>query len=114
MELEIETQRRAGRCIVAPRGDVDLASNAQLRAVIDECVVAGDVDLVVDLTGVTFLDSTGLGALIGARRKTHAFRGSLLLVCGEEKLLKLFEITGLDNVFEIHASLDQALPEPAA
>jgi anti-sigma B factor antagonist len=73
-------------------------------------VVGGDVDLVVDLTGVTFLDSTGLGALIGARRKTHAFKGSFALVCNDDQLLRLFQITGLDKVFEIHDSQDAALP----
>lgn len=110
MQLEIDVEARGGHTIVVPRGEVDLATNNQLREVINDLVVAGDVDLVVDLTEVSFLDSTGLGALIGARRKTHAFKGSFALVCNDEQMLRLFQITGLDKVFSIHESQDAALP----
>lgn len=72
--------------------------------------------VVVDLTEVGFLDSTGLGALVAART-TAAERGaSLPLVCTHQRILKLFTITGLDGVFRIYDTVDAAiagLDEPA-
>ncbi len=102
MQLEIETRPENGRYVVTPRGEIDLATQGQLKDAIDALVVGGHVDLVIDLNETTFLDSTGLGALIGARRKTYAFKGSFSIVCGNEDLLRLFRITSLDKVFTIH------------
>jgi anti-sigma B factor antagonist len=112
MQLEIEIKAENGRYVVTPRGEVDLVSQIQLKEAINELVVAGHVDIVVDLDETTFLDSTGLGALIGARRKTHAFMGSFAIVCTKERLLKLFRITSLDKVFAIHATRADALARP--
>ena len=106
MQLEIEIRPDRGRHVVIPRGELDLVTQSQLKEAINELVVAGHVDLVVDLDETSFMDSTGLGALIGARRKTHAFKGSFAIVCSQERLLKLFRITSLDKVFAIHASHD--------
>ncbi|HET9859124.1 MAG TPA: STAS domain-containing protein [Nocardioidaceae bacterium] len=108
MQLEIDVRPDAGRHIITPRGEIDLATQGQLKAVIEDLVVAGHVDLVLDLDQTTFLDSTGLGVLIGARRKAHAFKGSFAIVCSRRELLKLFRITSLDKVFTIHAA-DHAL-----
>lgn len=102
MQLEINTHVDHGRTIITPRGEIDLVSQADLKKVINDLVVDGHVDLVVDLGETTFLDSTALGALIGARRLTHTFKGSFALVCAEERLLKLFRITSLDKFFTIH------------
>ena len=112
MQLEIEIKAEDGRYVVTPRGEVDLVSQIQLKEAINELVVAGHVDIIVDLDETTFLDSTGLGALIGARRKTHAFMGSFAIVCTKERLLKLFRITSLDKVFAIHATRADALARP--
>jgi anti-sigma B factor antagonist len=76
--------------------------------------VAGDVNLVVDLLKVDFIESTGLGALIGGRRRAHALKGSLSLVCTEDQMLKIFRITGLDKVFAIHDTVEQATAQPPA
>lgn len=101
MQLEIEIRPDAGRHVITPRGEIDLATQGQLRSAIENLVVAGHVDLVLDLNQTTFLDSTGLGVLIGARRKTHAFKGSFSIVCDKRELLELFRITSLDKVFAI-------------
>jgi anti-sigma B factor antagonist len=118
-QLKIRTRRQDGCHVVTPRGEIDLATHGQLKQAIDDLVVAGNVDLVVDLNETTFLDSTGLGALIGARRKTHAFRGSFSIVCSNEDLLRLFRITSLDKVFTIRESHARAVsasggPHPAS
>ena len=63
----------------------------------------------VDLLAVDFIESTGLGALIGGRRRAYALKGSLSLVCTEQQMLKIFRITGLDKVFTIHDTVDAAV-----
>ena len=102
MTLEMHTHVEHGRTVITPKGEIDLVSQVDLKQLINDLVVEGHVDLVVDLGDTTFLDSTALGALIAARRLTHTFKGSFALVCAEDRLLKLFRITSLDKFFAIH------------
>ena len=95
--------------VVVVAGEIDLSNHATLRAGLNDLIVDGAVDLVLDMSRVTFLDSTGLGALIGTRRRVHAFHGSLAIVMTDPGTLRVFEITGLDKVFELHRSLESAL-----
>lgn len=108
-DLGLAVTTDPNRTVVTVTGEIDLATQGQLRAELNELIVAGQVDLVVDLSGVTFVDSTGLGALIGARRRVHAFHGSLALVIPDESVRKVFTITGLEKVFAIHDTLEAAL-----
>ena len=108
-DLGLEVSTHATRTVVTVTGEIDLATQGQLRAQLNDLVVGGLVDLVLDLSAVTFVDSTGLGALIGTRRRVHAFHGSLALVIPNEAVMKVFTITGLEKVFAIHATLDAAL-----
>ena len=112
MHLQIDVQRRDGYTVLSPQGEIDFATGPQLKSAITETLVAGEVHLVVDLLRVEFIESTGLGALIGGRRRAFAMGGSLSLVCAEEQMLKLFRITGLDKVFAIFPSLAAATVRP--
>lgn len=110
-EFSVETrQDERGRSVLAPRGELDLATNQAFVKAVTEALDAGQVHLVVDLTDTTFLDSTALGTLISARRRAHAQRGSFVIVCRDARLLRLFEITSLDKVFTIERGPD---PEPS-
>ena len=91
------------------QGEIDFATGPQLKDAITETLVGGDVNLVIDLLAVDFIESTGLGALIGGRRRAYALKGSLSLVCTEQQMLKIFRITGLDKVFTIHDTVDAAV-----
>jgi anti-sigma B factor antagonist len=108
MHLQIDVERREGYTVLSPQGEIDFATGPQLKDAITELLVSGEVNLVVDLLAVDFIESTGLGALIGGRRRAHALKGSLTLVCTEQQMLKIFRITGLDKVFTIHATVDAA------
>jgi anti-sigma B factor antagonist len=114
MHLQVDTLRRGDYTVLQPQGEIDFATGPQLKDAITEALVAGDVNLVVDLLKVDFIESTGLGALIGGRRRAHALKGSLCLVCTEDQMLKIFRITGLDKVFAIYDTLDQATAQPPA
>lgn len=111
--LTIDVVRRDEVTIVSLTGEIDLATQGELRSTLNDLVVAGDVDLVLDLSDVSFIDSTGIGALIGTRRRVHAFQGSLTLVCPDEAILKIFTITGLEKVFDIRPTL-ASVPSAAA
>jgi anti-sigma B factor antagonist len=114
--LTSDVSTHGARTIVSLAGEIDLSNHVALRATLNDLVVGGAVDLVLDLSDVTFMDSTGLGALIGTRRRVHAFGGSLAIVLTNAAIRRVFEITGLDKVFDLHESRAAALGavEPAS
>ena len=114
MHLQIDVARHDDYTILSPQGEIDFATGPQLKDAITELLVAGEVHLVVDLLKVDFIESTGLGALIGGRRRAHALKGSLVLVATEDQMLKIFRITGLDKVFTIYQTVDEAVARPLA
>jgi anti-sigma B factor antagonist len=108
MELSLATRTVADRVILEVGGEIDVYTAPKLREQLIALVNAGQQHVVVDLSRVDFLDSTGLGVLVGADRRLRARDGSFDLVCPHERLLKVFRITGLDSRFDIHASVEEA------
>jgi anti-sigma B factor antagonist len=92
-------------------GSLDIATSPTVRAALTSASERGDHRLIVDLTQVDFLDSTGLGALIGAQRRAKAFDGDVRLVAKEGQILRLLRITGLLKVFAVYPTLDDALAD---
>jgi len=74
----------------------------------------GKKRVVVDLSKATFIDSTTLGVLVGGVKRLRPNGGALTIVCTDQNICKIFEITGLDRVFTIHATREEALEEVAA
>ena len=109
MDLSLSTRTEGDRTVVTVGGEIDVYTAPKLRDKITELVGEGHHDLVIDMEGVDFLDSTGLGVLVGGLKRVRAHEGSLRLVCTQERILKIFRITGLTKVFPIHASVDEAL-----
>jgi anti-sigma B factor antagonist len=108
MELSLSTRSVAGRRILEVGGEIDVYTAPQLRERLISLVDGGDRRVVVDLGRVEFLDSTGLGVLVGALKRLRGVDGELSLVCPQERLLKIFRITGLDRVFTLYDSVDAA------
>lgn len=106
MDLTLATREIDGATIVAVGGEIDVYTAPKLRDRITELVAGGVYHIVVDMERVEFLDSTGLGVLVGGLKKVRAHDGSLQLICNQERLLKIFRITGLAKVFTIHESAD--------
>jgi anti-sigma B factor antagonist len=90
-------------------GEVDVATVPKMREQLHNLVARGDNHIVVDLDAVDFLDSTGLGVLVGALKRVRSSGGDLQLVCTQPRIRKVFEVTGLTKVFAIHDNLDEAL-----
>jgi anti-sigma B factor antagonist len=109
VDLTLTTREAGGRTVVAVGGEIDVYTAPRLRDTITDLVAAGSYDLIIDMERVEFLDSTGLGVLVGGLKKVRAHDGSLELVCNQDRLLKIFKITGLSKVFVIHDSADAAL-----
>ena len=109
MDLSLETREVADRTVVTVGGEIDVYTAPKLRDKITELVNAGHHDLLVDMEKVEFLDSTGLGVLVGGLKKIRAQDGTMALICSQDRLLKIFRITGLAKVFTIHDSETSAL-----
>ena len=90
-------------------GEVDVYTAPELRERVVELLAQGFGHLIVDLRDVVFLDSTGIGALVGVLRRVRAQDGSLMLVTSSERLLNIFEMTGLGSVFDIYPTLEAAI-----
>jgi anti-sigma B factor antagonist len=101
MDVRVETGAADGYAVVTPVGEVDLSNVGRLREVLNELYLRAGADVVVDLDQISFIDSAGLGALIGARRRAYGVNGSLTLVCSQERILRVLAITRLDRVFDI-------------
>jgi anti-sigma B factor antagonist len=95
--------------VVAVRGEIDLFTAPELKSALGEAIEAGTTRIVVDLSDTTFLDSTALGVLIGTVKRLRARDGRLTIVNTDQNIAKTFEITGLDQIFTIRGSRDEAL-----
>jgi anti-sigma B factor antagonist len=96
--------------ILVVGGEVDFEVSPQLKARIMRAIKSGKRRLILDLTDVTFIDSTAIGVLAGAiERLDETGGGSLSIVCAHEKVIQIFEITGLDSVDTVHPSREDAL-----
>jgi anti-sigma B factor antagonist len=109
MELGTDVRKVESHAVVDVKGEIDVYTAPKLREKLIELVSEGTYDMVVNLEGVDFLDSTGLGVLVGALKRVKAHDGSLSIVCTQDKILKIFKITGLTKVFPIYSTVDEAV-----
>jgi anti-sigma B factor antagonist len=114
VELSVLSRQEGARTVMSVKGEIDVYTAPQLRERLNDLVLSGHYDLVVDMSEVDFLDSTGLGVLVGGLKRVRSHDGFLRLVCDQEKILKVFRITGLTKVFPIHATLGEALVATSA
>lgn len=108
MELSLSTRTEEPFEVIEVGGEIDVLTAPKLREAVIDAVGRGRLNLIIDVQKVDFLDSTGLGVLVGALKRVRADGGSLDIVCTHARLLKIFEITGLDKVFGLHESVEAA------
>ncbi|HEX3899888.1 MAG TPA: STAS domain-containing protein [Mycobacteriales bacterium] len=113
-DLSVSVRAEGDRTVVAVSGEIDVYTAPKLREHLIDLVSSGQYKLIVDLEAVDFLDSTGLGVLVGGLKRVRTHDGSLDLVCSQDRILKIFRITGLTKVFAIHASIGEALSAAAS
>ena len=107
-ELSVTVRRERGVVIAAVTGDIDMSTVAGLRERLFALADGGE-SLIVDLNRVTFIDSTGLGVLIGTARRAAARGASVHAVCSRPQTRKLLWLTGVDRRIPLTATLDGAL-----
>jgi anti-sigma B factor antagonist len=114
-DFRVETERMSDdTALVALHGQVDLHTAPELRDELVSAIDDGAVNVVVDLTSATFIDSMTLGVLLGAVKRLRPRGGRLRIVCSDPNIRKIFEITLLDRVFSLfetrEAALDRLVP----
>jgi anti-sigma B factor antagonist len=95
--------------IVAVDGEIHVSTAPEFSGALSATLEGGRTRIVLDLSGVMFIDSTGLSVLLNALRRTTRAGGRMALVCTNPTVLRLFEITRLDSTFDIHAGVEPAL-----
>jgi anti-sigma B factor antagonist len=110
--FDVQVRPHGEWTVVSVVGDVDLASTPRLRSTIAAVVRSRSPRVVLDFGGVDFLDSSGLGVLLGALRRVRAADGVLRVVVAAPHVRRVFELTGLDTIFELYGDLEAALVEP--
>lgn len=103
--------------VLVAGGEIDYAASPQLKDRIAARIDEGFTRVVLDLSTVTFIDSTAIGALVSAALGLHALgEGTLAIVCPEEntRVLRIFEIAGVESLIALHSSCEEAVAELAA
>jgi len=108
-DLSIHVHVEGDMQIFELTGSLDIATSPTVRAALTSASERGDHRLIVDLTRIEFLDSTGLGALIGAQRRAKEFGGEVRLIAKEGQILRLLRITGLLRVFGVYPTREDAI-----
>ncbi|MBV8532090.1 MAG: STAS domain-containing protein [Candidatus Eremiobacteraeota bacterium] len=111
--IDLKTEDGGGTLVFRLRGSLDLATAPTVRAALTDATEKGTHHLIVDLTQLEFLDSTGLGVLIGAHRRAAEQGGSVRLIVNDGPIARLLSITGLIAVFPVYRSLENARAERA-
>ncbi len=109
VDLEVAVRSESGKAVIDVGGEVDILTAPKLREQIHHAIDRGEKDLIVDLLDVSFMDSSGLGVLISALKRTKEVGGSLTVVAATRPVTNVLSLTGLDKVFPVHDSLDVAL-----
>jgi anti-sigma B factor antagonist len=99
----------ADLAIVELEGEVDIYSSPQFKEALSQGIAEGVGRIVVDLAKVTFIDSTALGVVVGGVKGIRAHGGSLDIICRDENIRRIFEITGLDRILGMYGSREEAL-----
>jgi anti-sigma B factor antagonist len=113
LSIDVSAARDGRTALFALSGSLDIATSPTLRAALMDAADRNEHEIVVDLTHLEFLDSTGLGALIGAHKRAAEHSGSVRLVAQEGQILRLLRITGLLDVFAVYPNVDAALSDDA-
>src|SRR5436190_9456595 len=115
MNFDVNTEQVTdGVYVISLVGEVDLYTAPEFKQQLLDVIASGGKDVVVDFSNTTFIDSTTLGVLVGGVKRLRAQDGRLSLVSSDRNITKIFEITGLDRVFTIYPTRDEALAKTGA
>ena len=114
-ELGISTEAAGpGAAVIRLSGELDLYTCPEFKNELLQVIEDGTTLVVVDLTETTFIDSTALGVLIRGVERLKRNEGRLVVVCVDPNIVKIFEVTGLDRIFTVYGSREEALAQAAS
>lgn len=108
IRLEAAMRTEAGVPVLGVAGEVDVFTAPEFKVAISEAIDSGIVDLVIDLTKVSYMDSSGFGILLSATKRVRPKDGSINLVACNEAIERMMKITRLDTVFNLCRTVDEA------
>ena len=112
MNFDIKTEHLGDSSyVISLAGEVDLYTAPEFKQQLLDAIAQGAKHVVVDFSDTTFIDSTTLGVLVGGVKRLRGNDGQLSLVCNDRNITKIFEITGLDRVFTIYPTRDEAVEQ---
>jgi anti-sigma B factor antagonist len=112
MNFDIKTEPLGDSSyVISLAGEVDLYTAPEFKQQLLDAIGQGAKQVIVDFSDTTFIDSTTLGVLVGGVKRLRTNDGQLSLVCNDRNITKIFEITGLDRVFSIYPTRDEALEQ---
>jgi len=110
--LDVQSrQTEKGVTVLAPSGRLDVAGAPALKAAVSEAVGDGRLRLVIDMEGVSFVDSSGLGSVVAALKQARSSKGDLRLAAPNQQVRVVLELTTLDRVFPYYATVEDALSD---
>jgi len=109
VDLKIDVGEKDGVVLLKLNGEVDVYTAPKLKSRLIDLVDQGKFKIIVDLEEVDFMDSSGLGVLVGGLKRVRSHDGAIALICTQENILKIFRITGLVKVFPIFENQEQAV-----
>jgi anti-sigma B factor antagonist len=110
MNFDLKTEQLSDDAyVISLAGEVDLYTAPEFKQQLLEVIAQGAKEVIVDLSSTTFIDSTTLGVLVGGVKRLRPNDGRLSLVCSDRNITKIFEITGLDRVFDIYGDREAAV-----
>ncbi|MGZ4258179.1 MAG: STAS domain-containing protein [Gaiellaceae bacterium] len=112
MNFDISTENVGDDAyVIALSGEVDLYTAPEFMQQLLDVIGNGAKNVIVDFSNTTFIDSTTLGVLVGGVKRLRPNDGQLSLVCSDRNITKIFEITGLDRVFTIYPTREEAVSQ---
>ncbi|HBO54710.1 STAS domain-containing protein [Janibacter terrae] len=109
MPITITTSEAGEVHIVHVSGEIDVTSAAVLRDALEALIADGRRRLTLDLSAVTFMDSTGLGIVVGRLKRLSRHGGTMTVAAAHPRVLRVFSITGLDQLLDVHPDVDAAV-----
>lgn len=109
VRIETELERVADIQVVKVTGEIDVYTAPEFKSAVNKAIDAGALNLIIDLTNVSYMDSSGFGILLGATKRVRPKGGTINLLGCSEAITRMLSITRLDTIFGMHSDMDAAL-----
>ena len=109
LRLGIDIQRVSGLPVLAVSGEIDIYTAPLFKQAVVNLVSEGNKSVVIDLSGVTFMDSSGFGTLLGATRRLRPLGGGLYLAGPNNTIQRMLKLTRLDSIMQVYPSREDAV-----